>query len=151
MESTGVWWIRWSLLESQWTSLVEKSGPNPESLPEHGIFPRTTLDWTCQFGLCDTEKVWVTGLVDSSRFRWTGLVQRSDRTSCARVMMIVWIYEHGLSMVSSRDTSCDSHVKAGEWPKATTPLVESDGIRQIMWGSVQSSIIKVGRRIVYLY
>ena len=73
MESAGLRWSLVNLLESagvQWTSLVEKSGPNPGSSPEHGIFRRTTLNWTCQFGLCDTEKVWVTGLVDSSRFRW---------------------------------------------------------------------------------
>ena len=49
---------------------MEKSGPNPGSPPECGGFRRTTLDWTRQFGLCDTEKVWVTSLVDSSRLRW---------------------------------------------------------------------------------
>ena len=73
MESAGLWWTPVNLLESagvQWTCLVEKSGLNPGSPPEHGIFWQTTLDWTCQFGLCDTEKVWVTGLVDSNRFRW---------------------------------------------------------------------------------
>ena len=49
---------------------MEKSGPSPGSPLECGGFWWTTLDWTCQFGPCDTEKVWVTSLVDSSRLRW---------------------------------------------------------------------------------
>ena len=49
---------------------MEKSGLNPGSPTEYGVFRLTTLDWTYQFGLCDTEKVWVTSPVDSSRLWW---------------------------------------------------------------------------------
>ena len=69
MESAGLWWTPVNP-RVQWTWLVEKSGPNLGSPLEYGVFRWTTQDWTCQFGLCDTEKVWVTSLVDSSRLRW---------------------------------------------------------------------------------